>query len=58
MTRILTLRRSETISIGRRRDSDGHGSKWLTRTEVELCDGMLLPLVKRARQDGRWVDSV
>ena len=40
-------------STRQRRNSDSDGSEWLTRTMVGLCDGMLLLLATRARQEGR-----
>ena len=50
--------RRKSCSTRQRRNSDSDGSEWITRTMVGLCDGMLLLLATRARQEGRWQDSM
>ena len=56
-----SLRKERSRREGRpqsvRRDSYRTSAKWTTWRMVVLCDGMLLSLVQRARQDGRWQDG-
>ena len=60
-----TRHRSESIGIAERAvrrvkegTGDSDGSTWFTRRMAGLSVGMLLLLVQRARQSGRWQDSV
>ena len=56
-----TPHRSEpnrAVRRGKRRNNDGDGSTLHSRIIVGLRDGMLLLLAGRARQHGRWQDSI
>ena len=48
----------KSCSTTKRRNSNSDGSMWLTRSMVGPCEGMLLLLAQRVRQDGRWQDNV
>ena len=51
-------RRKSCSTSTRRKSNNIDVSKWLSRRVVGLCNGVVLPLAERARQDNRWQDTM
>ena len=48
----------DNMADGKTASEKRYDATWTARRMVGLCDGMLLLLAQRARQDGRWQDSI
>ena len=48
----------DKMAAGKTAFEKRYGATWTARRMVGLCDGKLLLLAQRARQDGRWQDSI